>query len=300
MANRSQINDAAIEAPSGAADADHRAQRPSRALATARRRTSPRFYVCVAILLAAAVSMQSVAGLLGGYFRKAAVPLKRPLDALDQGKLLPEYSPHRRQPEPLSPETVENLGTEEYLLWNLRDWQRTPADPTAVAGLFVTYYTGQPDMVPHNPKECLHAAGLTLRKEGRIEVSVPGPHGASVNIPVSVLEFDLPQRGGTLLGGGLADAPRLVVAYFFYANGRYVTSRTGVRTAVANLWDRHAYYSKIELSFTDDGFGKLPDRAAVEGASRRLLRKLMPILWEDHYQDWEALKSGTPPVVLEQ
>jgi hypothetical protein len=300
MLNRSQTRDAAMATRSANVNAADRAVRPARLLATVRRTTSPRFYVCVAILLVAAVSMQGVAGLLGGYFRKAPVPLKRPLDALDQAKLLPEYRTHRRQPEPLSPETVENLGTEQYLQWNLVDCDRDPADPTAVVQLFITYHTGQPDLVPHNPKECYAAGGAAYRDETGITVEVARSDGETVKIPVSVLEFDAPRRRGLLTPAGSTDEPRLIVAYFFYTNGEYVTSRTGVRAKVANPWARYAYYSKIELSFSDDRGVTLPSRDQAIAATRRLLRKLMPILWEDHYQDWEALQNGAPPLIFEK
>lgn len=276
-----------------------RIRQPRRGVASAFREASLRFYVCLGVLLVAAASMQSVARVLGGYFRKAPVPLKRPLDALRQDKLLP-YRLHRSQPKPLDEEELENLGTREYLQWNLTDPLRDPGDPVSRALLFITYNTGQPDLVPHNPKECQAAAGLTLRKETPIEVAVPGRDGADVIIPVSVLEFELPERDRLLLfRGGGGGTPRRAVAYFFYTNGRYVVSRTGVRRAVANLWDRHAYYSKIEVTFADDSGRVLANRAQTIEATRRLLRKVMPILWDDHYQDWEALKQGAPPVILD-
>jgi len=263
------------------------------------RNTSVRFFVCVGILLAVAGSMQATSGVLGTYFRKAALPLKRPLDALDQSKLRPEYVPHRDQPKLLTHEAIENLGTEEYLQWNLTDRRRGPNDPTAVARLFVTYHTGGPGLVPHRPKECHAAAGQELMNETLIEVSVPDSDGVEHTFPVSVLEFGFPSQGITQMQGGSSDNPHLIVAYFFYVNGRYVTTRTSVRRAVSNLWDRYSYYSKIEISFNDDSFQRLPGRDEAVAATRRLLRKLMPILWEDHYQDWEAIKNGAPPVILE-
>lgn len=262
-------------------------------------KTSLRFFVCVGILLAVAGGMQATSGVLGTYFRKAALPLKRPLDALAQAKLLPEYAPHRDQPKLLTREAIENLGTQDYLQWNLTDRRREPDDPTAVARLFVTYHTGGPGLVPHNPKECYAAAGQELMNDTLIEVSVPGPDGVEHTFPVSVLEFGFPSQRTMQMQGGSSGNPRLVVAYFFYVNGRYVTTRTSVRRAVSNLWDRYSYYSKIEISFSDDSFQRLPDRDEAVAATRRLLRKLMPILWEDHYQDWEAIKNGAPPVILD-
>lgn len=281
------------------ADVPRQAPQPPRRRADARPRTSPRYYACVAILLLTAVGMQLAAGVSDGYFRKSALPLKRPLDALDQAKLLPEYKPHRVQLPPLEPELIENLGTEEYLQWNLVDQQCDPSDPTALVQLFITYHTGQPELVPHNPEQCRAAAGMSLVGRGGIEVSVPGADGAEQKIPVSVLEFELPRRRGLVAPGGARGGQRQFVAYFFYTNGRCVTSRTGVRLAVSNLWDRYAYYSKIEVSFSDHTLREFANREQTVAATRRLLRKLMPILWEDHYQSWEAIKNGTPPVILE-
>lgn len=300
MANRLMINGGVAEKQTAGSSASSSAAQERHGSGVARRGASSRFYVCVVTLLAAAAGMQSMATVLGGYFRKAPVPLKRSLDALDQTKLLPEYATHRIQPAPLDTETVASLGTEEYLQWNLSDRQRAPEETTSRVRLFITYYTGQPDPVPHNPKECLAAGGMTLKEETLIETTASSSDGVNEVIPVSVLEFELPQRSETLRLGGNAEAQRLVVVFFFYANGRYLTSRTGVRAAVSNLWDRYAYYSKIELSFTDDTGGTLASREETIIATRRLLKKLMPILWEDHYQDWEELKNGAPPVEVDQ
>jgi len=277
------------------------AGRSEPALLAAFRGASLRFYVCVSVLLLAAVSMQSVARMLGGHFRKAAVPLKRPLDELNQSKLLPEYEPHRIQPKPLSEEELANLGAQDYLQWYLRDRERPPDDPQSRVLLFITYHTGEPDAVPHNPRECHAAGGMSLRDETLVELQVPGPDGAEVTIPVSVLEFELPGSERLMfLRPDSVVAPRRVVSYFFYANGRFTTTRTGVRRAVANLWDRYAYYCKLELTFSDDSGRVLADRRQTIAATRRLLRKLMPILWEDHFQDWEALRQGAAPVIADQ
>jgi hypothetical protein len=299
MANPSMMSDASTERRSASGGPVAGAKPRQRGTTRARSRTSPRFYCCVGILLLAAVGMNGLAHHLAVTFRKSPVPLRQPLDALDQAKLLPEYRPHRIQPEPLSAELLENLGTEEYLQWYVADEQRDRDDPTAIARLFVTYFTGQPDLVPHNPKECYAAGGATLLKETGITVTVPRPVGGDVQIPVSVLEFEPPRRYGSLGTGG-PDVPHLFVAYFFYANGQYVTSRTGVRYAISNLWDRYAYYSKVELTFSDDTLRKQANREETVDATRRFLRKVMPILWEDHYQDWEALTAGAPPEIRDR
>ena len=267
-------------------------------VSSAGRGTSARFYACVAILLLVAVGMQSAKGILGTYFRKAALPLRRSFDLLDRRKLEPEYATHWKQPALLTPEAVENLGTKEYLHWRLTDCSREPGDPTAVVGLLITYHTGGPGLVPHYPEECLAASGMTLKQSAEVEIAVPGPHDAEQKVPLRVLAFELPRRGA-IYARGASDGRRLVVAYFFLVNGRYATTRTEVRRGVSNPWERFAYYSKIEVSFSDDSLQRFPDQEQAVAATDRLLDKLMPILWEDHYQDWEAIKSGAPPVILD-
>jgi hypothetical protein len=251
----------------------------------------------VVVLLLVAGGMQAARAFLDINFRKMALPLVRSLDLLDQGRLLPEYVPHRIQPPLLTHEAVVNLGTEEYLNWNLTDLRRERDDPTALAALLITYHTGGPGLVPHYPEECLAASGMVRKGREVVEIEILGPGGVEQTIPVKILTFELPRRGGLGTVGGSSEGRRLVVAYFFLVNGRYATTRTEVRRAVSNLWDRYAYYSKIEISFSDDSRRRLADQEQAVAATKRLLGKLMPILWEDHYQDWEAIKSGTPPVI---
>jgi len=261
-------------------------------------KTSWRFYMCAAILVLAAGGMQLAAGLLKGYFRKSPLPLKRPLHMLDQTKLLPEYSLYKIQPAPLSHELVENLGTEEYLQWHLVDRRKDRDDSASLALLFITYNTGGPGLVPHRPQECMAAAGMELKDSEVVEFEIADADGVTHAVPVCILEFALPRRG-MQLQGGVADADTIAVAYFFYANGSYATTRTGVRLAVSSMTDKYAYYSKIELTFSNDTSRRRAGRAETEEATRRLLQKVMPILWSDHYQDWEALNRGESPVLHE-
>ena len=265
--------------------------------ATSRSRTSPRFFVCLALLLSAALGMQIAAGVLEGYFRKLPLPLKRPLHRLDVLRLAPEYVMYQVQPNPISPEMIENLGTEEYLQWNLTDTRVDPQDTTALARLFITYDTGGLTMVPHRPQECMSAGGMILKNEQVAEVTVADSHGRSYAIPIDVLEFEVPPRELQLIPTGGNDA-RMFVAYFFYTNGQYVTSRTQVRNAITNFTDKYAYFSKIELSFSDEQL-RSADREQTLAATQRLLGKIMPILWDDHYQDWEAIRSGATPATPE-
>jgi hypothetical protein len=80
----------------------------------------------------------------------------------------------------------------------------------------------------------------------------------------------------------------MVVLYFFHVNGGYATTRTEVRSAHMNPFDRYAYYAKVELWFSDESLRVLANRNVSLDAAGRLLRKLLPALLEDHFQDWKT------------
>lgn len=235
--------------------------------------------------MTAVVGLRALARALDVTFRKQAVELKLPLAALDWHKLEPEYRQHLIQPAPLDGETLQNLGTEEYLQVRLLAEGHSARDLTRVAIVFITYYTGQPDLVPHVPEECYLAGGYDRVGPMITEtVYVPGVGAPDDRISVRVLQFQ--SREGE-------DQP--TVLYFFHANGEYLTTRMGVRWRLARLLESCAYYAKIEVTFTNDR-GNLrrrrhPDPEEALKALGPLLRKLMPVLLEDHFA-WELVESG--------
>ena len=253
-------------------------------------RASGRFYLTVGVLLLAAVTMQSLAVALGTYFAKLPLELKKPLYQLDPAKLGPEYGLHREQPEKMQDDLIENLGTKEILNWNLVDNTKSPSDDTYSPRVFITYHTGKPDMVPHNPRECMVAGGFSLVSDSTIQVPVTRPDGSAVDIPIALLIFEAPSRG---ISGGVT---RLPVLFFFEANGKFVTERSDVRIATQNLWDRYSYYAKLEIHFSDEQFRRMATPEEAQAAIGPLLNKLMPILWTDHFQDWQAVKTGAAVV----
>lgn len=256
-----------------------------------------RFYICLGLLIVAACTLPFSATFLGAYFRKLPLPTKKPLYAMDSLALLDRYTlaPPELQPRPLGHDEVENLGTENYLMWQILDREQRTGDPTSRAHIFLSYYTGKPDMVPHNPEECNAAAGWALANKQTIKIDVPGPTGNLVGVPVAVLEFDPPETAKAMLS--TRGPMRRTVMFFFYTNGGFVTTRSEVRWQVSNLADRYAYYSKVEVSFMDAG-GRPATREQSVQALAPLLRTLMPVLWRDHYQDWDAVSRGEPPIVI--
>jgi hypothetical protein len=264
----------------------------------ARRAANRRYYICIGLLIAAACTLPFSATFLGAYFRKLALPTKKPLYAMDSLALLPRFALARpeMQPRPLGHDEVENLGTENYLMWQLIDHDQQRGGPTARAHIFLSYYTDKPDMVPHNPEECNAAAGWALYSKQTINVDVPGPARKPISVPIAILEFDPPESGKAILNARAS--MRRTVMFFFYTNGGFATTRSEVRWRVSNLADRYAYYSKIEVSFMD-GDGRPATREQSVQALAPLLETLMPVLWRDHYQDWDAVSRGQPPVVIQ-
>lgn len=267
------------------------AAQPAGGGAAARRRAllaavSPRYILCLALLLGSAAGLQLFANLTGVHFRKEPVPLKQPLTLFDFSRLEPQYVRYHRLPPPLNEEMVQKLGTHQYGHFLLEDVTRSRSDPTRLANVFLTYYTGQPNMVPHVPEECYVAGDYDqMGPTEEVELHVPGCGAEKDLIPVRVLQFQA--RSGK--------EQLRTVLYFFHVNGKYLTTRDSVRLVSSNPWETHAYYAKIEITFSDDleGVGQSGFAGKRESlqAAEPLLQKLMPVLLEDHFA-WDQVHEA--------
>jgi hypothetical protein len=262
----------------------------------AARWASPRFFTCVLLLATAAVSMHALTLALGAYFRKEAVPLRKPLDALRLRSAQAPYVLRPEPPSPLSEDVLQSLGTTEYAVLYIRDTSQPPSAPAAQASVFITYYTGQPDMVPHTPDECYVAGGF---KKGTpsttIKKHATGIGAPDDEVPVRVLGFSAPVGAPWRSESG----DDLTVMYLFYCNGQYMTTRDEVRLALGNLFQKYAYYAKIEVRFTTydergPNGGAPADRAASLEAIGPLLQRLMAVLRDEHLADWGTLTGSGP------
>jgi hypothetical protein len=246
-----------------------------------RRGVSVRYWVCLLVLVAAAVGLKALAWRVGWVLRKEAVPLRRALRDFDLAKLGPRYERNKLLTDkipPMSEDLVESLGTEDYLQLYLTDTERSPADRTQIVQVFITYYTGKPDMVPHVPDECYAASGLDLLSRVTEQVPATGCGAPADRVPVAVLEFQAGRKNELITGG----EDRVTVMYFFHASGGYTTTRDGVRERLSNPFQRHAYYAKIEISFLN-AQSVHADRAASLAAAGPLIERLMPVLLTDHF-----------------
>ncbi len=242
---------------------------------------SPRYWTCLLILVASAVGVPTLAGWFGVYLQKEAVPLKRPLQLFDVRRVGPRYERHpvNDQMPAMSEDMVDTLGTREYLQISLTDTRKQASDPTRVAQLFVTYYTGRPDMVPHVPDECYLAGGYDSLGAATEAIRVPGIGAPRDEVPVRMVRFRAPP-GRRRSGAGSGET---AVTYFFSVNGGYAASRDGVRVKLSNPFQRYAYYAKIEVTFTDDKIALTAEPDAAIAALGPLLEAVMPVLIEDHF-----------------
>lgn len=252
------------------------------------RSASPRYWVCLGVLALAVAGLGSLSRWAGWVLRKEAVPLKRPLAQFDGRKLGARFEVNRDLTDripPMSEDTIDSLGTHEFIRVFITDRDKLPADPTRNAQVFVTYYTGKPDLVPHVPDECYLAGGYQKVGEATVELPVRGVGAPGDRLPVRVLEFEAPRHGL-----GTATVDRTTVMYFFHANGGYETTRNGVRRSMMDPTLRYAYYAKIEVTYGDSLSSRAERQASIE-ALGPLMERVLPILISDHF-DLDKFHSG--------
>lgn len=238
------------------------------------------FLACVLLLGGAAAGLDIAAKALGVRFRKQAVPLRRSLsDPLLKERMLPRYK--FLSARSLSPDMVEALGTSEYIEWTFLDTTvENPMKPLAAATVFVTYYTGTPDQVPHVPDVCYLGEGYTSMKTENIEFTIPALGEPGEKVPLRALTFKKAATLRTL-------SP--TVCYLFSVNGRFLATRSDVRLALSNPFDRQAYFCKIEIRF-GRGFDDPPREKVIE-AAKDFLTTLLPILVNEYFQQGQEITT---------
>ena len=243
----------------------------------------PAFVVCATLLAVSAATKSVVIRTLGVQLTKLPIPLKKPLDQMDPGKLSP-YAVRDKQTI-ANRDILESLGTEQYLQWNLEDKDASTDSPVRYCSLFITYYTGNPDMVPHVPDECYVGGGNTRLKGEDLKVDTLWPgREKPIPIPIQYVLFSRKTEDLLQTDSGFS------VQYLFKANGKFYGNRTETRTAMGkNFFGKYSYFAKIEWQFYGSDYtGRIyPTQEQVLQASQKLLSILLPVLEEDHWPDWE-------------
>ena len=243
----------------------------------------PAFLVCALLLLTGATTKSLVIRFLGWQFTKYPLPLKKTLQEMDEKAIAPYVVNKKLRID--NPDVLETLGTEDYLQWIIVDPDAEPASPTRYCSVFVTYYTGNPDMVPHVPDEC-YAGGGNTRLAGYVDSA--SLHRDGIQTAQTIAYQNILFGGGDTL---LTTDIKFYVCYLFHANGEYSGSRTETRKILGqNFLSKYSYFSKVEWQFYGiDAFGRVyPDRQQVIQASEKLLQVLLPELERDHWPDWDA------------
>lgn len=233
------------------------------------------FMIAVGFLGIAALLAGPVAERLDLRHGKEALPLRKPLGALDEAAL-GAYRVVQRHV--LDSTVVEALGTDQYLSWTLEDSSLAATDPLRYSQLFVTYDTGGQNLVPHTPDECRLGAGYQpAQAHENVEVAVAGVPATSGSMPVRVCSF---------VKTAVFNRSEVSVVYTFFCNGEFTATRNGVRLLISDPRDHYAFFSKIEASFPQAN-----REQSVQGAAR-LFERLVPILIRDHYPDFASSEAA--------
>ena len=215
---------------------------------------------------------------------KESLYLKKQFAQLDLDKPISNINPLKIAPYKIvqvskieSKEILESLGTEDYLQCTIIDESRKSTDPLYVSSLFLTYYTGDPDAIPHVPDECYLGNGWIPDQNQNIEITVPKMGIKDDQLPLRVLTFKKANSFG--------QNRFLHVGYYFSVDGSYSCTRRGVQLKQANMDHVFTYFSKVEVSLPN--VGELP-REKVISAMEKILKVISPVLLEDHWPDWQA------------
>lgn len=236
----------------------------------------PAFVICAAVLALAAGGMSIATKKLGLYLEKEPLPLKKPLEELDVGKLAPYRVVAKQKIE--NEEILQSLGTEDYIQWVVEDPCRPTRSPGREMLVFITYYR-QPDRVPHVPEECYTGGGYQRLNTDAVSFQIGQADGVRT-VPGRYLRFDKK-------GGEISLAPQqFPVLYFFRVNGEYAGSRDDARMALnKNIFRKHSYFCKVELVFNQSLAA--PSKEDAVAAGERLLAVLLPLLEREHWPDLE-------------
>jgi hypothetical protein len=242
----------------------------------------PSFLVCVCVLTLAAGGMSAAVSYLGLQFIKKPIPLKRPLDEINEAALSPWKVVEKNKIK--NQDVLAELGTDQYIQWILEDTSTDESSPVHYCSLFITYYTGNPDQVPHVPEECYLGGGKILTE---------WPTELTFDIVIDGKTQQLPARWLSLENKSeniVESSSKFGVLYFFKVNGVFRGNRDSTRRVMqANFFSKYSYFSKVEWYF----FGRstigmqYPERDSAVAASQKFLAILVPILENDHWPDWE-------------
>ncbi len=236
------------------------------------------FLLCVVLLILFAGIYHYWLQANGQVLVKEAIDLRQDMAKLDKTKLAP-YS--FLQATTIQQDVLNALGTDQYIQWALHDPRPDKArHPESIIQLFVTYYTGTPDRVPHVPDKCYVASGFDLQHSEIVQIPLPAL-GEDKVIEAKLIRFE----HDSFLG-----REHRYVMYTFNVNGVFRCTRQGVQARVTEPGSTYAYFSKVELSF--GGADAATTREGAIEAGTEFMQVLLPVLVKEHWPDWEAAEAA--------
>ena len=245
--------------------------------------------IAVAMLSAAACVAGPFASWMNLHQHKQAIALRAPLASLDESSLLP-YRVVKRHV--LDRVTLEQLGTDMYLSWQIENEDLPPTDPLRSAHLLVTYQSGGNSLVPHTPDVCWIGGGYEpAQAHENVELELASALGnpSSVETPTTSAgkpTLSVPVRVCTFVKTAQRNRTKHTVVYTFHCNGRFVATRDWVRIRINAPTNQYAYFSKVELTFPS-----ATREQSIEGA-RMLFDRLLPTLVRQHWPDFQAAEDA--------
>ncbi len=257
--------------------------------------SQPQFLVAFVVLFVAAMSLGAATSYMKLYFKKEPVPLVKQLEQIP-GSLgnWVQVSSDRE----LNDEMLDVLGTREYIFRDYVDSrivdqatidqfkQMTDSErgkllstierqhPEAAVRLSVTYYTGMVDTVAHIPDRCYVAGDMNPTEKTTPVWTLMDRNHQPLQTRVSSIHFEASHDDGI---------PTRNVAYFFHCNGSYEHDAiTGVRRKLQNLFERRAYYAKIEVLTLNSDYQK------SDAVLQDFLSSALPEI-EQCFPDWQKL-----------
>ena len=243
----------------------------------------PAFLICAGVLALAGSGMPIAIRKLGVHLEKKALPLKKPLDLLDERAFAPYKVVAKQKIE--NEQVVKELGTQDYVEWILEDPNAAEESAVGKCSLFITYYEHPDPRVVHVPDECYMGVGYQRL--------------AFDSVRLRVTEGDKEKKLGAKYivfasTGSSHWQPdtRFPVLYLFNVNGSYAGSREEARIALnKNIFSKYSYFSKVEWKFFNSRFGRViyPSKQEAVIASEKLLAVILPVLEREHWPDWPVV-----------
>ena len=218
----------------------------------ATRRTMLRVFAAAAIMACGYAGSITLEKALHLTFDKPPMPLQKKL--YEMAKQLGGRYTADGPDEIMDEETVDVLGTKDYLLRAYTDTTKHPGDVGATLKLNLNYYaTGNSS--PHVPEICWAGNGMNEATSSRRYFDVPHvkrADGTEMTLRMRLISF-LPKQEMTGMAavGKEDDSVLLNVGYVFAVNGNYVATPQEVSSQFWRASAKHAYHTKIEVTVPD-------------------------------------------------